>query len=458
MSNLLLETDSYKLGHHQQYPPRTTKIYSYFESRVGAEYPYTVFFGLQYLIDKHLAGKVVTKEKIEEAQEIVDLHLGRGHFNIRGWEYIMRVHNGYLPIRIKAVCEGTVVPTGNVMMTVENTDPECYWLTNFIETLLVQVWYPSTVATVSRYVKENLKLHLSATGCTDIDGVLKFMLHDFGCRGATCMEAAAIGGAAHLVNFSGTDTVPALALLRKYYQENMAGFSIPASEHSTMTSWGRDGEIAAYNNMLDKYPTGAVSVVSDSWDLLDAASTIWGGVLRDKVLKRDGRLVVRPDSGDPTKINLELIDILWKKFGGTVNVTGHRVLSDKVRIIQGDGMTPASINGLLEASSEKMWAAENWVFGMGGGLLQRVNRDTQRFAFKCSYATVDGVDRDVFKKPKTDPTKDSKKGRLALIREDDALKTVALSSDVRDELNTVFMNGWRFNGQNLEDIRFRSDM
>jgi nicotinamide phosphoribosyltransferase len=262
--NILLCTDSYKVSHHLQYPPNTSKVYSYFESR-GGKFPETVFFGLQYLLKKHLVGQIITLEKIEEAREIYETHLGPGLFNYDGWKYILDKHGGKFPLRIKAVPEGSVVPTKNVLFTVENTDPNCYWLTNYVETLLVQVWYPMTVCTNSREQKKIIAKYLNETA-DNLDN-LYFKLHDFGYRGSTSHESAGIGGAAHLVNFKGTDTIAGLTMARKFYGCKMAGFSIPAAEHSTITSWTKEKEVEAYRNMLTKFPNGLMACVSDSYDI-----------------------------------------------------------------------------------------------------------------------------------------------------------------------------------------------
>ena len=238
LDNLLLKTDSYKFSHHVQYPENTEKVYSYFESRIGARFSETVFFGLQGYIKKYLQGVVVTKDKLEGAKKFADAHVGPGIFNYEGWKHILEKHDGKLPIRIKAVAEGTPVAVSNVLMTIENTDPKCFWLTNYLETLLVQVWYPSTVATLSRDNKKNINKYLVETG--DPAGLM-FKCHDFGYRGVSSDESAQMGGAAHLVNFMGTDTVAGIVYAQAYYTADMIGFSIPASEHSTITSWGREG-------------------------------------------------------------------------------------------------------------------------------------------------------------------------------------------------------------------------
>jgi len=215
-NNIMTLSDSYKVTHWKQYPEDTETVYSYFESR-GGEFDSTRFFGLQYLLLKYLTGRVVKYDKLIFAQHLIDQHLGKGFFNYDGWNYIAEKHAGFLPIRIKAVPEGTLVPTGNILMSIENTDPEVPWLTNWVETLLVQTWYPTTVATNSYYIKDNIREYLEETG--DPDGLL-FKLHDFGFRGSTSVESSAIGGAAHLTNFLGTDTMSALVMLNDYYNHS----------------------------------------------------------------------------------------------------------------------------------------------------------------------------------------------------------------------------------------------
>src|SRR5688572_2985682 len=295
LNNLICKTDSYKMTHHKQYPMGTETVYSYFEARKGAAFDKTTFFGLQYLIKKYLEGVVVTMEDIDEAEALAFAHFGTTeHFNRVGWEYIVKEHGGKLPLRIKAVPEGLVVPVNNVMMTVENTDPNCWWLTNYVETLLTHVWYPSTVATLSRVTKEGIAAYLDETGASH-DGI-GFMLHDFGYRGTSSDESAAIGGAGHLVNFMGTDTVAAMCLAVDYYNaplENLA-FSVPATEHSVMTSLGKAGEYQLLDQLLKDHPAGILSVVSDSYDIYKMVNEVCKR--KDTIMKREGVFVVRPDS------------------------------------------------------------------------------------------------------------------------------------------------------------------
>lgn len=452
MDNAILLTDSYKLSHFRQYPPGTERVFSYFESR-GGKYPDVVFFGLQYLLQRYLAGPVVTAEKIAEAETLVAGHMGPQHFNRTGWEHILRVHGGRLPVVVKAVPEGTFVPTGNAMISVENTDPACYWLTNYLETLLVQAWYPCTVATQSRAMKLAILNALHATG--DPAGI-DFKLHDFGYRGVSSVETAGLGAAAHLVNFRGTDTLAGLVLARDYYGCPTAGFSIPASEHSTITSWGREHELDAMRNMLEQYPTGLVACVSDSFDIFRACRDFWGTELRDQILGRDGTLVIRPDSGDPPTIVLQVLEILGERFGTTTNAKGYKVIDPHVRVIQGDGVDYEMIVAILDKLAKAGWSADNLAFGSGGGLLQKVNRDTQKFAFKCSSATVNGVECDVFKQPVTDAGKRSKSGRLALVKTETGFATVRETPGIANELVEVFRDGALTQNWTFDEVRARA--
>jgi nicotinamide phosphoribosyltransferase len=452
MLSPLLLVDSYKVSHYRQYPPGTERVYSYFESR-GGRFAEAVFFGLQYYLRSYLSGAVVAAADIEAADQLYRQHFNQQLFNRSGWQHVLSAHGGRLPVRIRAVPEGMVVPTHNVLMTIENTDPACYWLTNWLESLLVQVWYGTTVATQSREMKRVLDRYLVATGTP---GQAAWKLHDFGLRGSTSVESASVGGAAHLISFRGTDNMPAVVLARDYYDCPMAGYSIPAAEHSTITAWGQAHEVDAMRNMLEQFPSGTVAVVSDSFDIYRACSEYWGRELRELVLARDGTLVVRPDSGDPPQVVVRVLELLGEAFGTQQNAKGYRLLDRHVRVIQGDGIDYAMLGTILEAATAAGWSADNISFGSGGGLLQKLNRDTLKFAFKCSNVTVDGRDRDVFKRPVTDPGKQSKLGRLKLVRQNGQLATVAESAPGEDLLQVVFENGEIVRGTNFEEIRRRA--
>jgi nicotinamide phosphoribosyltransferase len=305
------------------------------------------------------------------------------------------------------------VPVSQVLATIENTDPECFWLTTWLETALLRaVWYPTTVATQSWTIKKVILDYLEKTGDPSL---IDFKLHDFGARGVSSMESAGIGGASHLINFMGTDTISGILFAREYYSAGIAGFSIPAAEHSTITSWGRDNEVNAYDNMLTQFakPGSILAVVSDSYDIYNAAEKLWGEELRQKVIDSGATVVIRPDSGDPVEVNRRLVEILGRKFGYTTNAKGFKVLNN-VRLIQGDGINELTVRSILGAFMAMGWSADNIAFGMGGALLQQVDRDTQKFAMKCSAAQINGEWVDVFKDPVTDRVKTSKKGRVTL--------------------------------------------
>lgn len=453
--NPIINSDSYKVSHYRQLPPGTEVIYSYWESR-GGQFNETTVFGVQYFIREFLSNKI-TQEDVDYAAERFALHFGdETLFNRAGWERIVNVHNGYLPVLIKSVPEGMSVPTRNVLMTVMNTDPELPWVTNYLETVLSQLWYPTTVATNSREIKKVIKRFLDMTG--DPDG-LPFKLHDFGFRGVSSVETAAIGGGAHLVNFMGTDTMIAFEFLKEYYDADMAGFSIPAAEHSTITSWGRENEVEAYRNMINQFgstPTGMFAVVSDSYDIYNACSNLWGEELIDEVRSAPNMLIVRPDSGDPVVVVNEVLERLGEKFGYETNIKGYKVLND-VRIIQGDGIDLRMVRLILTEMERRGWSADNIAFGSGGGLLQKFDRDTCRFAFKTSAVKINGEWQDVWKDPVTSTGKKSKKGRLKLVRDSfEGFKTVDISEPGEDILQVVYDNGQVKNRTTLTQIRERA--
>lgn len=456
--NLILATDSYKQSHFLQYPPEARAISAYVEARPNDFADEVLFFGLQPFLLERL-GKPVTQADIDEAEAICTAH--GVPFNRAGWQIILDEHGGFLPLEIRALPEGMIVPTGVPLIEVETTDPRLPWLATFIETALLRaVWYPTTVATLSRKCRLIIAEGLARTS-DDPEGQLPFKLHDFGARGVSSGESAGLGGMAHLVNFMGTDTMEGLMAARRWYGADMAGFSIPAAEHSTITAWGRDREEAAYANMLDAFDGEGrlVAVVSDSYDLDAALAGIWGGSLRDKVLGRQGTLVVRPDSGDPVETPLRAVKVLWEAFGGSINAKGYRVLDPHVRVIQGDGMTPQAIALLVDRMIAEGFAIDNIAFGMGGGLLQQVNRDTLRFAMKANaMRDSDGVWHDVAKAPATDPAKASKAGRQAVVR--DGSRLVARRRDTvradEDLMEPVWRNGAALVRHSFADIRARA--
>lgn len=465
LDNLLLNTDSYKASHWLQYPPGTDATFFYVESR-GGVYDRTVFFGLQAILKQYLSRRV-TDADIDQARDLFAAH--GEPFNEAGWRDIVRRHDGRLPLRIRAVPEGTVVPTHQALVTIESTDPHAFWVPSYLETQLLRLWYPVTVATVSWHVRQTIRAFLERTS-DDPDGQLPFKLHDFGARGVSSTESAAIGGLSHLVNFLGTDTVSGLLAARAWYHEPLAGFSIPAAEHSTITAWGREREVDAYRNMLRQFakPGAIVAVVSDSYDIFRAVSDHWGRALREEVIASGATVVIRPDSGDPVEIVHQCLVRLDEAFGHVVNGKGYRVLNH-VRLIQGDGVNPTSIRAILERITSAGYATDNLAFGMGGALLQRVDRDTQKFALKCSAARVDGRWIDVYKDPVTDKGKTSKRGRMTLARDlrTGQYRTVPLRGEAtaldpadapgcEDAMVTVWEDGHLLQDWTLAQVRQRA--
>lgn len=457
--NRIIDTDSYKASHWLQYPPNVTRAFFYLESRGSdKDWNETVFFGLQYLL-KNFFLAPFTQEMVEEAHEVITAH--GLPFNYEGWTRLVKKHGGKMPLRIRAVPEGSVVPLRNALMTVETTDEEFAWLGSWFETQLMRIWYGITVATQSFQIKKDVYQFLQETA-DDADAEIPFKVHDFGSRGVSSQETAAVGGAAHLVNFMGTDTMAALLFHRRFYNSEMAGFSIPAAEHSTITAWGRESEAEAYRNMLKNFarPGALVAVVSDSWNIFNAVERIWGEQLRQEVIDSGATVVIRPDSGEPVEVVSKVARILAEKFGYETNSKGYKVLRN-VRIIQGDGVNQESIRQILERLKTEGFSASNIAFGIGGSLLQKVNRDTLRFAYKCSAVVIDGKLREVYKQPVTDTGKISKRGRLDLILRDGRYETVKLEDAEtlqaeNSALQTVFENGELLIDDNLDEIRRRA--
>ena len=464
--NLILLADAYKYSHHKLYYPGTTNVYSYLESR-GGKFDQTVFFGLQYILKEYLEGTVITTEDIDEAEKFLTEVFGRTDvFDRSRFDYIVERHGGRLPIRIKAVPEGSKVPVHNVLMTLENTDPKCFWLTNFLETLLMQVWYPATVATLSHEVRQVVEKAFTETADEESKGAIPFVLNDFGFRGVSSVESAGIGGAAHLLNFSGSDTLAGSRLIQQYYNSTQVyGKSVPATEHSICTLLGEEGELDIFRHVLNTFPEGIVACVSDSYNILRACESYWGEALKQQVLNRKGTLVIRPDSGDPVTTLLAVFEILFQQFGYTTNSKGYKVLPPQVRVIQGDGVNYDSICEIYQTLKEAQISAENLVLGMGGALLQKVDRDTQKFALKCSWARVKGHEVDVQKSPMElnkqgvlQPSfKKSKRGRLKLVEMDGQYRTVAENdySAYADQLVTVFQDGELLKEYGFEEIKER---
>lgn len=455
MTNIILMADSYKYSQFNQYPNNTTHISSYITARKGS----VLFFGLQMFIKKYLLTRI-TREMIDEAEEIITAH--GEPFNRVGWEYIVEEHKGRLPIIIQALPEGMLVPEQVPQVQITNTDPNCYWLVSFLETILLQgVWYPSSVATYSFNCKRVKKQFLLKTADT-LDS-LPFSLHDFGYRGVSSNESAGIGGLAHLVNFMGTDTVAALVAARRYYGEPMAGFSIPAMEHSTVTSWGRENETDSYRNQIKNYGgEGKIyAAVLDSYDVRNAARNIIGSELKKLIIEKGGTFVGRPDSGDPTLEPLLMVQDFDATFGSTINSRGYKVLNN-VRVIQGDGVELETIYAGLEKLEQNGYSTENLAHGMGGQLLQKVNRDTYSYAMKASAIQIAGHDWvGIAKDPVGDKGKKSMAGRFAVTTRRDTGGLIFLSESElngrQNLLDTVYLNGVLLKDQSLAEIRVRAN-
>jgi nicotinamide phosphoribosyltransferase len=462
LDNPILGTDSYKLSHWVQYPAGTDGMFSYIESR-GGKFDRSVMFGLQMILLDFFARRI-TRDDVAIAKEIAAAH--GEPFNEAGFLRIVDTHDGYWPLRIRALPEGTVVPAGVPMVTVESTDPELAWAVSYVETLMLQLWYPVTVATLSWSVRKVIASFLDETS-DDAASQLPFKLHDFGYRGVSSPQTAARGGLAHLVAFRGTDTLAAVLAGRAYYDEPMAGYSIPAAEHSTITSWGPEAEVEAYRNMVRQFgkPGAIFACVSDSIDIYNAVDHLWGEALRQEVIDSGAMLVVRPDSGDPIEVVLRCARLLEKRFGADTNSKGYKVLRN-VRLIQGDGINDRTVRDILATLKLNGYSADNIAFGMGGGLLQQVNRDTLKFAMKCSAIRVNGEWRDVWKNPVTDPGKASKRGRMTVLRnrETGELRTALIEDGVwhdtarfEDAMVTVWENGDLLRKYALSEVRATLD-
>jgi nicotinamide phosphoribosyltransferase len=482
--NLILCSDAYKYSHPKFYGSEMTKMISYIESR-GGKFEETVFYGLQIVLKHYLEGISILKEEVDEAYEILGTKLGTfgrdDVFDRSKFDYIVDKYDGKLPISIKAVPEGTVVNFKNVLATIESLDDNCAWLTNFLEDIILHVWYPITVATLSREVKKIVtKAFKDATSYDDnlIEFLVGFVLNDFGFRGVSSVQSAKIGGSAHLVNFNGSDTVIASQLIMDVYNTDVIyGKSIPATEHSIMTLKGEEGELEMMMRVLKTFPTGVVACVSDSYHVFRACSKYWGEDLKELILSRPSepgnQLVIRPDSGHVLNTLKEIFSILFDKFGYTVNEKGYKVLPPQVRVIQGDGVNLDSIIEIYKMLEKEKISPENLALGMGGKLLQAdITRDTNNFATKACFAIVDGEERNIVKSPTemdadgnlTKSFKKSKQGKLKLVKNEDGktYRTVtSMDADfdtVKDELVEVFRMGEILTEHTFEEIRNRAKL
>lgn len=437
--NIIINTDNYKHCHYPLYPPGTEYVSSYIESR-GGEFPVTMFVGLQAFIRECLMSPV-TLEDIDQA-ECYMREQGM-HFNRNNWLGILNDYDGFLPVEIEAVPEGLVLPTRNVLVQIINTDPKYFWVTNFFETALLRaVWYPTTVGTISWLAKQVIREALRRT--SDHPELLRHCLHDYGARGVSSQQSAALGGLAHLVNFSQSDTVPGIIAAKEFYNAVAPSNSGPNSEHAGFCAWGRENEADAMRNMLNVHAKhGVALLLTDTYNHEYAVKNIIGVELREEVQSFPGLVGVRPDSGDVVQVTADTTEWLADAFGYTTNSKGFRVLPDYLRVVQGDGVTRQSLPLVYAEMERRGFSAENAIFGMGGGLLQHCNRDTNHFGQKANAVRVNGEWRDIGKQPTGDPIKVSRRGRLALKFADGEYQTVPRDSVPAEEniLQPVFRNG-----------------
>lgn len=468
--NLILNCDTYKSSHWTFRPPGLENNYGYIEARKGGNFNEVMFFGLQYFLNTFMKLQV-TSDMVAEADAFLSQH--GVPFDRRLWETVVRKHKGYLPVSIRALPEGYVVPHGMVLATVEDTDPECAGVSSWVETQLLRaIWYPTTIATRSMRWYRLINAALEKTGTPEL---AEFKLVDFGARGTHSTESAAIGGAAHLVNFQVTDNLLGIMLSQSHYNTGtMTGFSIPATEHSVTTSWGPDlsenggpdNELRFFEHILATYgdkvnPLGGrypVSVVIDTYDQ-DRALQKWGTILKDRLVNSNMQLVARPDSGDPVANLMHVLELLGRYFGTETNDKGFRVLPDCVRVIQGDGINEDSLRRILLTAENRKWSIDNIAFGSGGGLLvHEAERDTHSFALKTSEVTINGQTTEIRKVVKTDPTKASKAGRFAVVlpkysAQLQLINERDLDTNEYNYLREVYRDGQLLNEQTFDEVR-----
>lgn len=481
--NPLFLIDFYKADHRRQYPKNTTLVYSNFTPRSN-KYAYKeskeiVVFGIQYLIKEYFVGQWndnffyrSQNEVIEEYKNLMDRSLGKDAIPV---DHIKELHSlGYLPIELKALPEGTLCPIGVPVLTIKNTMPKFFWLTNYLETLISNVlWKPMTSATTAYMYRKEFERHSELTGSPK--EFIGWQGHDFSMRGMSGIEDACISGMGHLVSFNGTDSVPAIVTADKYYPSgDFIGGSVPATEHSVMCMGG-DGkdEFETFKRLItETYPSGVISIVSDTWDFWKVM-TEYLPLLKNEIEGRDGRVVIRPDSGDPVDIICGTVpycsrrsyedgrdsqhkgayELLWDTFGGTVNDKGYKVLNPKVGLIYGDSINHDRQKDILKKLEKKKFTASNLVLGIGSFTYEFVTRDTYGFAMKATYGEIDGVGKNIYKNPKTDDgLKKSAKGLLQV--KDGVLKDQCTwEEEGQGELTTIFHNGELIKEYSLTEIR-----
>ncbi|GAB3366267.1 nicotinate phosphoribosyltransferase [Arachidicoccus ginsenosidivorans] len=484
LSPILLK-DGYKVGHKFQYPDGTTLVYSNLTPRKSRneQVQEIVFFGLQYFIKEYLIDQFerlffkLPKEKvISNYARRMDHYLGKDSIS---YDHIAALHDlGYLPLEIKAIPEGSLVPMRVPVFTIKNTKPEFFWLTNMLETILSDIiWKPCTSATTSfQYYKTFIRFADETVGADR--SFIPWQGHDFSFRGMSGLEDAMLSGAAHLLSFAGTDTIPAIDFLESYYnadcEKELIGGSVPATEHSVMCMGLQDDELGTFRRLIEEiYPKGVVSIVSDTWDFWQVI-TVFLPALKSLILTRDGKVVIRPDSGDPVKIIIGdenapigspqykgAIECMWEVFGGTITPRGYKLLDGHIGLIYGDSITTERQYAILDGLKAKGFASYNVVLGIGSYTYEYVTRDTFGFAMKATYGEVNGVGRDIFKDPKTDDgTKKSAKGLMQVFRNEKTGKLelkdqCTWAEEAEGELKTVFKDGKLLADVSLSEIRER---
>jgi nicotinamide phosphoribosyltransferase len=470
--NPLLALDVYKMGHMEQYAPGCNKVRSSLVARTDAKYRATVFFGLQYYLKTYLSTPL-TREMGYEFLEYRKMILGQENPQEIVDRIMALCDLGYWPLEITAVPEGTVMSVQNILMEMTNTLDDFHWAVGYIESLIIKIWDPITTAACSLTYRQVVEDAFARTVSSDLQFLKQFMVHDFGYRGSKTEEEACLTGAAHLLSFTGSDTVPALPFVLEQYhanRNNLIMASVPASEHSVACSFGRDQELAYFRNMLRLYPTGIVSMVSDTYNVYKVL-TVFARALKDEILARDGKTVFRPDSGNPEYIICGdpsapvgspewkgAIRLLDEIFGSTINEKGFKELNPKVGLIYGDGMYLERYVRTLNRLEELGYAASNLVIGVGG-ILRFHSRDTMGFALKATYVEVNGEPREIEKDPVTDYKKKSYKGLVALRKTPDGdYYTVdqCTQEEAKDTLLIpVYRNGSVLVEYTLEEIRER---
>lgn len=482
----ILYKDFYKTDHRRQYPKGTELVYSNLTARTSRipGIDKVVVFGIQYFIKDYLIRRFTDgffnqpKEKvIAQYKRRMDNSLGKDSIST---DHLEALHDlGYLPVEIKALPEGSLCPLRVPLMTIKNTLPEFFWLTNFLETLIsTVVWHPITSATIAHEYKKTLTAFAEKT--SDMPEFVQWQGHDFSMRGHASFESGMVSASAHLLSFTGTDTIPAIDWLEHFYnadcEKELIGGSVPATEHSVMCLGSKESELETYDRLLTEvYPSGIVSIVSDTWDYWKVLTETLPA-LKDKIMARDGKLVIRPDSGDPVKIvcgDLQTplsdqspeykgtIELLWETFGGTINSKGYKQLAPHIGCIYGDSITMDRCKEICERLEKKGFASTNMVFGIGSFTYQYVTRDTFGFAMKATYGIVNGQPIEIFKDPKTDSgTKKSAKGLLCVIKDPEGgqFKLLEQSSPEQEQvgfLETVFKDGKLIKDQSLSEIRAR---